>query len=1345
MIVPRTCTEILAGDADQHQEKESRPLEAFRDAPAYVLLGDPGAGKTTAFEAECEEFGEKACLITARDFLTFDPQSHPEWHDKTLFIDGLDETRVGANDARTPFDQIRGRLEAFGKPHFRLSCREADWLGTNDQKHLESVSPDSKVTVLRLNLLTDSDIADILNTRPDIGNAQTFIALAQEQRVDGLLKNPQTLNMLVDVVAQGRGWPDSRKKTFDMACHQMIREHNEEHQAAQESNTPPAPAQLFDAAGQLCAVQLISGTAGFTLRGQADEEYPALDQCDYDRHEMLRPAITTKLFKGASNNRFIPVHRHIAEFLSARHLAEVIKSGFPARRVIALIEGEDGTVVTEMRGLSAWLAAHCKDARADLIERDPIGVGLYGDIREFSTDEKRALLKCLNREVARLDSVWRIAAAFGALATPDMEPALRAILADPSREKEHQLFTDFVLRVLREGERLPRLSELLLEIVRDDTRWPDVNYAALNAFIYNCPDSPKKTGKLKELLADIHTGSLSDTDNELLGALLTQLYPDDLPPSEVWDYFTDQGDPNFIGRYTMFWEIDLLEASDELVAELLDHLHERLPDLQPVLDVRRLNDLPLKLLACGLKTYGDQLDTEHLYDWLSVRSERMRNSLDDQAIQEIRSWLEQRPDVQKAVCIEGLSRCPESDEFRRYAFKVQNCLYGASPPSDFGLWCLRQADALADTKPLIAEHLFMQSFREGLSLEVLQEHTQRNETLKAHLDRLLDSIAKATEFEEQWQQKEQQQEQERQQQQEQWLSPIRSNKDALSENRAEPTLLYTLARVYLGHFYDLSGDDGPEIIAKLLRGDRALIDATLLGLQGVIDREDVPDINEILSLRGRDRIHYLSLPFLAGLEELERTVPEEDPSRWSDDRIRKAIAFYYCYCTSHADYRPEWYRRLLAARPEIVAEMQKQFAICEFRGGHERIYKLFELAHDPDHAQVAQYASLPLLRAFPIRCKLKQIQSLDYLLWAAIQHADRVSLQELIQKKLSSNSMNVAQRVHWLAASIIVSPRAYNDLLSDVQNRKGRIRHLAKFFFPDDQVRPSLPELRIEVLELLILLVGSYIGPDKWHEEGLGTRAKQASRLVNDLIQRLAASPTKDASDALNRLLADPALSRWRDVLSQAQDVQRVTWRDASYRHPTIEQICQTLNGGTPANPGDLTALVMDRLRELAVQIRRGNTDDWRQYWNEPHGQLPTPKHEDHCRNALLSDLQQRLPQGVDAQREGQYANDNRADIRVSYGDFQVPVEIKKNMHQDLWSAPRNQLIAQYTIDPDTDGYGIYLVFWFGEIDGRRTQPPPSGTQPTNPEELKKRLESTLSPNEARKISVCVIDVSRPD
>ena len=333
MIVPRTCTEISAKNEDQHREKEPRPLEAFRDVPAYVLLGDPGAGKTTAFEVECAALGENACLITARDFLTFDPQSHPEWHDKTLFIDGLDEVRAIRRDMVTPFDEIRGRLDSLGKPRFRLSCRAADWLGANDQEHLESVSSDSKVTVLRINPLKDSDIASILDDRPNLGDAQTFIALAKDRGVDGLLVNPQTLEMLADVVGEGGGWPKSRKETFEMACRQIVDEHHKGHQAAQESNSPPSSDQLLDAAGRLCAVQLISGAAGYTLHGQSDEEYPALDLCDYDTPETLRSALATKLFKGASNNRFIAVHRHIAEFLGARYLAGAIKRGLPARRV----------------------------------------------------------------------------------------------------------------------------------------------------------------------------------------------------------------------------------------------------------------------------------------------------------------------------------------------------------------------------------------------------------------------------------------------------------------------------------------------------------------------------------------------------------------------------------------------------------------------------------------------------------------------------------------------------------------------------------------------------------------------------------------------------------------------------------------------------------------------------------------------------------------------------------------------------------------------------------------------------------------------------------------------------
>ena len=1339
LIVPRTCTEIVPQKGDENRQKDPRSLEEFRSAPAYVLLGDPGSGKTEAFKAECEALEESACLTTARDFLTLDIDSCPEWRNRTLFIDGLDEIRAGAPDARTPFDQVRGRLDKLGRPRFRLSCRAADWLGDNDRRHLESVSQDANVTVLRLDPLTDSDVIRIVNDRLGDGDAQEFIAAARERGVDGLLRNPQSLIMLADVVAEGGGWPRSRLETFEKACSKVVREHNEEHELGRQ---PYPPNQLMDAAERLCAIQLLAGTAGYSLwDNDAGDDYPLLDTCNYGSPETLRAASLTKLFsRSESNNRFAPVHRHIAEFLGARHLARVIGEGLPARRVLALMTGEDGIVVTELRGLSAWLAAQCRNARADLIDRDPIGVGLYGDIREFSHDEKRALLEALSREGSRIGSVFPTDTAFGALATPDMESLLKGLLTSPNRCRDHQMLTEFILLILGQGAALPGLSRILLEIVRDNTWWPRINVPALDAFTH-LHNSQDKTDELKMLLVDIQTGRVSDPTDELLGTLLARLYPRELPPSEVWDYLSETGDRELIGRYCVFWDTGLIQKSSpgDLV-ELLDSLTERLPRLRPALDARYLHGLPLKLLAAGLEARGDEIETRRLYDWLSVSiwNQDLEDSWDDkESIHRIRSWLEQRPEIQKKVIVEGLDRCLETDEFRYHAFEVHKRLYRARPPHDFGLWCLEQSVAVADTKTQVAEHLLEvavlvnkhRSGNEGLSLEVLQEHVRENERLKTSLVRLLSPPPTPPKHRdrvtEQILEKHKQRKQQR-------LDAVRSNLAALRENRAAPALLYRMARVYFGNFF--KAVDGPNDIKEWLQNDRDLIDATLHGLRGVIDREDVPDIDEVLGLREKGRMHYLGIPFLAGLAEIERTAPE-DSSRWDDGRIRKAIGFYYC--TPHGDYRPRWYRRLLQVRPEIVADVQVRFAVSQFRSDGEHIYKLWELAHDHDHAQVARQASLPLLRAFPIRCRIKQIESLDRLLWAAIQHVDRRALQELIGRKLSRKSMNVAQRVHWLAAGFTVSPETYIELLEDfVRDREHRIQQLSKFFCPEDSVRFSFDGLGVPGLELLIRLVGSYTGPAQRSEQGWISHQMKAADFVHKLIQRLAASPAQEASDTLESLHADTALSRWQDVLAHAQDAQRVIRRDAGYRHPKIDQVFRTLNGGTPANAGDLAALVRDVLCDLAGKIRTSNTDDWRQYWNE---KPRAPRHENFCRDALLSDLRERLPDGIDAQPEGQYARDRRADMRVSCQDFQVPIEVKKNGHRDLWSAMKNQLIKQYASDPATDGYGIYLVFWFGKTC---TQPPPSGPRPDSPQELQTKLEATLSEGLARKVSVCVIDVS---
>ncbi|MEI9412008.1 hypothetical protein [Mesorhizobium salmacidum] len=84
----------------------------------------------------------------------------------------------------------------------------------------------------------------------------------------------------------------------------------------------------------------------------------------------------------------------------------------------------------------------------------------------------------------------------------------------------------------------------------------------------------------------------------------------------------------------------------------------------------------------------------------------------------------------------------------------------------------------------------------------------------------------------------------------------------------------------------------------------------------------------------------------------------------------------------------------------------------------------------------------------------------------------------------------------------------------------------------------------------------------------------------------------------------------------------------------------------------------------------------------------------------------------------------------------------KRHYNKELWSAPLEQL-GGYAADAGADGFGIYLVFWFGiefPVPGRSDR----DAVPSTAEALETMLRNDIPAGLQDKLAIVVLDVSRP-
>ena len=693
----------------------------------------------------------------------------------------------------------------------------------------------------------------------------------------------------------------------------------------------------------------------------------------------------------------------------------------------------------------------------------------------------------------------------------------------------------------------------------------------------------------------------------------------------------------------------------------------------------------------------------------------------------------------------GVDRCLASGDALSSMERVGRCLFGARP-FDYGAWCLEKAVEAHDERAAIfylgevltclvepwpAGGLAVDKVRKALGanaslLALFDQGIQEND-VRARRIVIAGKHDSRNDSEHQLA----------------WQREIEDREQELLAGRSEPRLLHRIAEVYFGITEGVNGTTPAERLANLVGSRVDLLGVLHEGLETVLHRPDFPDYRRAEILFDSET-PGLALPLIAGMDSLERSgvlVVE----KLGEERVRLAVAALYTvqYSISEATnervvYLPEWFRTALRDNPLLVGDVFRRCVEDKLRAGKELQLELCQLLADHGHAAVARLASLPLLEFFPNTDTVEARRQLGWLLKAALNNCERSQVRDVVKKRLATGDLVSGQQVYWLAAGYFLMPNSCRTGIKNLLAESDAALRGVWDFFADGRISVNLARrFAAADFEFLIVLVASAI-----ERHGM---TKGVWWTVSTLLGELGSNPLPEVSETLERLSSRPALGPWVPAITEVRYRHLRKRREHEFQHCDIRQATKTLANEAPANVADLAALLVDVIENLSKRIRDDSTSDWRQYWNvDSRNRATNPKPENACRDALLSDLRNCVDRlGIDAQPEGIYAADKRADIRASLGRFNVPIEIKRSCHRDVWTAIKGQLIARYTKDPGANGYGIYVVFWFGNTSRCRPTRRSRWTPP-NAAALKLKITETLSEQERQMISVCVIDVSQP-
>ena len=1334
---------------------------------SMVILGDPGSGKTFTTKALGALPGMH--YIQAGTFARQDMSNLLDTSDECVVIDGVDEiVNVRSGSA---VDEILKKLSEIKNPRFILTCRVADWQCSVERTKIRN-DLNREVLQLYLQPFSYRDAQRYLSEEFSTIDARSILDQLHNQGSEDFYGNPLTLRLIGEVMTRkvGEGkLPRYRAEILEQVCQLMIEEENP---IRQYKHNEYASEDLINTAGAICGTIILCDQIGIHTNNNVSKapngflHSGEIAKLPYGQfHEQ---ALKTRLFTAEPNDRFLPIHRVVAEYLGAKWLAKSCENHRSIRRVLNLFH-YDWEVPTSLRGLHAW-TVHFSDRLAErCIGADPIGVINNGIGEHLRPDKARILLATLKEELAKdpelfIQGVWpQLINRASGLIHGELYDEIKAIIKNTG---QHTDLTIILLHSMIGRDTVTEFTPLLQEIITDPNRTYAERYKASEA-IHSSGTQYRWEKVFRNLLELKHFDSarLSIEVMALVGAKTVTVetateivlafsgFRPDITP-EILPYALKHlfGDLN---TQELALLLDSITSQAKLVIERFDRGDTLFNNIETNTedhdDYRRIRsgrffiaDIVRRLAIKVLKA-DFTLSPERLLDWIGWLRENEgydRESTERLAKlvcnnQEFRSAL-----IEKIILVSSVEQAIEAinsllkvhHSFRLTQEEIGTLLRNWHKRSkdtqrDSGIWrLLLQLGLNGDG----SENIVYKTAR-----EVAEDAPELKRILIEETERIRNEISENKESQIR-QQKDQQLK----------LENLRKDLKSLKKDFAtgniralvKPSNVYLFGIGYQALDIGLS-EQSPDQYLRFILG-KELAEEAMKGFMAVLKRDDLPNTSEIVWLYCRNVEHEAESSMICGVAEmLRRGIAINSINRdillavykaWRRRGIVSKVRV-------HNDIGPALEKVLFSTesdwetyyRVSIETQLDRRAII-----GNE----LRRLSADDALTKLAGRLAIEWLREYTDLSHLTQKELFDCM----FRHSGREAIQVLVKQKLAEIDQSSDGWLIWLSIAFVIDFDKHREIL-----RESAVKHYHLLWFIRERISidgavgdkrgQPLTEFSLDQLAFIIQSFAEFFPDEKepkfsWSGDH---NPWDASNFLKKIIRTISQIRSDKAIGHLQRLLDS-------NFQHYATDIKRaISYQIRNRTHsevPTVDQLQAVLNDDLPETVNDMRTWLEYRIETLQAKLHGSDTDMWVVYWDSSE-----PQDENYCRDRLIEHISGNLPESIQIDPEPQMPNRTRADIALRRKQIKLPIEIKGQWHSELWNAASEQLARKYLSDWASEGCGVYIVLWFGhDSDKSLTKPPNNTTRPQTAKQLQEMLAEDLPDDLTSRIDIYVIDVSKP-